>query len=833
MRKFIAHVKESDDKEQTLEEHILGVAEFSRANAEKLRLGDLGELLGLLHDVGKYSEAFQEYILLPDGKKDQDADDPSSYLQDRKKFLKGKIDHSTVGAQIAWNSLKEGGKYGVLTAQILSLALASHHSGLIDCVIPDGSDNFARRMGKSADAIGFAGVRKNIHPEIISRVNELVGKIKVSNPIEPLIKSMIEREKRYEVGKTAKFCFKTGLLLRMLFSCLIDADRTDTIDFEKNGVSKQRQHGKYIGWPALIDRLEECLKGFEGVSPIAMARQQISDSCRAASEKNKGIFTLTVPTGGGKTLSSLRFALWHAKLHDLDRIFYIVPYTTIIDQNAAVVREILEIGENEAGKIVLECHSNLSSGKNTWRGKILSENWDAPIIFTTIVQFLEAIFSGGTRSVRRMHQFANSVMIFDEIQALPTKVVHMFCNAINFLVEQCEASAVLCTATQPLLNRVCREYGALDYSKGNEIVSDVSAVFESFKRIEIIDARKHGGYSNDEIADLAVREREMAGTSLVVANTTKVARDVYFLVKERFSNVLHLSAKMCPAHRSEVLKKVREALSAKLPIPLICVATQVIEAGVDIDFGSGIRCVAGLDSAAQAGGRVNRHGFRGSGRLVIVNSAEENITSLQDIKNGGDITQLILDELRKNDTSDGHLDMTPEIMDKYFELYFNRNAEFMTYPVNNECRTDTLMEMLSLNRKAMNDYGKKKENDIRLDVPLRQSFMSAAKSFSALEAPSNNVLVPYGRGEEIISELCGKFSFLKSIPLLKEAQMYSINVYPNELKSLYERGAIYETKTVSDDEALGFWALREEFYDDEVGLKREPRSKKRLLGVDR
>ena len=153
MRKFIAHIRESDNVEQTLEEHLLGVAELSRANAEKLRLGDMGELLGLLHDVGKYSEAFQEYVTLPDGKKDQDADDPLSVLSDRKKSLKGKIDHSTAGAQMAWNYFREGGKRDVLTAQMLSLALASHHSGLIDCVNPDGSDNFARRMEKQAGAI--------------------------------------------------------------------------------------------------------------------------------------------------------------------------------------------------------------------------------------------------------------------------------------------------------------------------------------------------------------------------------------------------------------------------------------------------------------------------------------------------------------------------------------------------------------------------------------------------------------------------------------------------------------------------------------------------------
>ncbi|MDR3279115.1 MAG: CRISPR-associated endonuclease Cas3'', partial [Synergistaceae bacterium] len=493
---YIAHIREADDNKQTLEEHLLGVAEKSRKNADKLGMGDLGELIGLVHDVGKYKKIFQFFIMLPDARRDQDADGASNSLScvpDQKKNLKGKIDHSTSGAQIVWRSLREGNPLLVLTAQMLSLSLASHHSGLIDSLAPDGEDNFTRRINKSDELTGLSEVEGKIPHEISARMDELFKKIRDENPLSTVVKAMREDEGNTS-GTSDRFAFKMGLLLRMLFSCLIDADRTDTIDFEKTGTSRQRQHGEYAEWPALLKSLEVFIGDFGNDTPIAQWRAKISDYCRTAAERERGIFTLTVPTGGGKTLASLRFALRHAEKHKLDRIFYIVPYTSIIDQNAAVARKVLETREDEIGKIVLECHSNLSSERDSWRGKILSENWDAPIVFTTSVQFLEALFADGTRSVRKMHQFAKSVIIFDEIQTLPVRVVHMFCNAVNFLVERCGASAVLCTATQPLLNGVNQELGALNYSQKDEIVPDVSGVFESFRRTEYVYKHKPGGY---------------------------------------------------------------------------------------------------------------------------------------------------------------------------------------------------------------------------------------------------------------------------------------------------------------------------------------------------
>ncbi|MDR3355182.1 MAG: CRISPR-associated helicase Cas3' [Synergistaceae bacterium] len=819
MDKFIAHIRKEDRHEQTLEEHLSGVASRCGKNAEKFGLAQLGELLGLLHDMGKYSEAFQKYIRLPDGLLDQDADDPTSRSGD-KEALRGKIDHSTAGAQLAWRFVDPKEKEFVksLAAQIVSLSVASHHSGLVDCVDPHGEDIFIRRMSKPDALTHLSEVLTKVPPEISRRADDLLKVVLTPDYLRDVVKLMLQSESTVSGGKN-RFKFKAGILLRMLFSCLIDADRSDTIDFEKHGAASMRQEGKYIGWSSLLARLEEHMSGFSGEGDVNARRTWISDCCRAAAERDKGIFTLTVPTGGGKTLASLRFALRHAEKFGFDRIFYIIPYTSIIDQNARVAREILERTGDEAGRVVLECHSNLSSENDTWRGKLLSENWDAPVVFTTNVQFLEAMFAGGTRSVRRAHQLARSIIIFDEIQTMPVRVVHMFCNAVNFLAERCGSSVVLCTATQPLLNGVDKKLGALNYSVENEIIPDVAGTFDAFIRTKVIYKRKPGKYSNDEIGELALSERESAGTTLVVVNTTKTAEAVYKFVKERFPRTVHLSARMCPAHRAETLETIRKSLGSNPQSPLICVATQVIEAGVDVDFGSVIRCLAGLDSVMQAAGRANRHGLRSVARVVLIESAEENISSLEDIREGADATLKVLDDLRFGISFEDGLVITPEIMDSYFDQYFYKRAKFMAYPVKFH-RDDTMLNMLSSNIKAM--YSNEREKGGRpSSVPFVQSFATAADLFRAIELPGRSVIVPYKEGEDIIAELCGEFQFSKNFQLLRRAQKYSVNVYPSHFKSLCESGAVYEISASSDGESLGLWALREEYYSSEFGLSDE------------
>ena len=480
---YIAH------ENQPLRDHLQGVAKLSRKNAEKIGCSDYGELLGLLHDLGKYSKSFQDYIRSAIGMLDPDTDEEFVEATE----LKGRIDHSTAGAQLVWTRFSSGTPTERLLVQILSLCLVSHHSGIIDCLTTDlrGTyDVFTRRITKSDVKTHFKEVVPKAREEIAARLDLLLSKPDITKPMEILLKGVFEAipEKRQQ---SIVFQFQVGLYVRFLFSCLIDADRQDSTDSEKPRNAQKRQNGLYQPWSILSKKLETTIDGFgtpkTGVNKI---RAEVSDQCLLASKKGKGIYTLTVPTGGGKTLASLRFALHHADLHQLDRIVYVIPFTTIIDQNAEVVRDILETNDEEKGRIVLEHHSNIGSERQTWKEKLLTENWDAPVVYTTMVQFLEAFFGGGTRGARRMHQLAQSVIVFDEIQTLPVRCVHMFCNAINFLVNQCESSIVLCTATQPLLGEVNPLKGALALTPANEMVADVQKLYKDLKRVDVLDSRK-------------------------------------------------------------------------------------------------------------------------------------------------------------------------------------------------------------------------------------------------------------------------------------------------------------------------------------------------------
>ncbi|MGS0755354.1 CRISPR-associated helicase/endonuclease Cas3 [Roseateles sp. GG27B] len=312
---------------------------------------------------------------------------------------------------------------------------------------------------------------------------------------------------------------------------MIDADRVDTADFEYRRPKSFRPAGNYIEWPILVARLEKKLQHLPPTRPIDGLRQDISNHCQQAADRPAGIYTLTVPTGGGKTLASLRFALHHAQHRSLDRVIYVIPFTSIIDQNAEVVRQILEPTDapDDRGRIVLEHHGSVTPEQQTWREKVLCENWDAPVVYTTMVQFLEALFGSGTRGARRMHQLARAVLIFDEVQTLPIKCVHLFNNAVNFLATHCDSTVLLCTATQPLLHQVAKEKGAVRLAPTHELMPDVRDLFEKLKRVTVKDARKPGGWTYQEIAELAAAEVQRSGSCLVIVNTKAAARRIFEL----------------------------------------------------------------------------------------------------------------------------------------------------------------------------------------------------------------------------------------------------------------------------------------------------------------
>lgn len=812
---YIAHIRKAGGDPQSLEDHLLGVAEIAKALASKIGLAPQGELIGLLHDLGKYSNEFQAYLKSAVGLINQDGEE---FVDAR--GLKGKVDHSTAGAQLIWEELFKQGKIGQVVGQVLSLCIASHHSGLIDCLSSDSGrpveDNFTRRINKSDSKTHIQEVMMKMDASIAKRFRELVDSPALIAGVKQSIQQLALRDGGTDQSQIVRL--KSGLLVRFLFSCLIDADRTNTADFERPTAARNRFNGRYIPWDVLIDRLERKLQSFGTPNPIDNIRRQVSDHCRDSASRAKGIHTLTVPTGGGKTLASLRFALHHAKKWGMDRIIYIVPFTTIIDQNAEVVRAIFELSEGDSGRIVLEHHSNLTPEEQGWKEKILTENWDAPVVYTTSVQFLEAVFGAGTRGARRMHQLANSVLVFDEVQTVPVNCVHLFNNAINFLVEHCESTVVLCTATQPLLNRVDRDKGALRFADENEIMPDVKQLFEDLKRVTVINQRKPGGWTNEEIVHLALKEVDQSGSCLVIVNTKKMAKALLQYCKAKTSiPTYHLSTSMCPAHRKTMLGQLRELLSAPAS-PVICVSTQLIEAGVDIDFGSVIRLTAGLDSVAQAAGRCNRHKLRDIGRVHVVNPSDESLDMLKDIRCGRDVTDRLLAEATAGEWEfDGNL-LGPDAMNRYFNYYFFARRNEMSYSLSPQAigREDTILNLLSTNSIAVDDFGR--SHGAAPNIYLRQSFMSAAKAFKAIDAPTRGVIVPYGQnGKDLIGELCAVFDVDKQYELLRRAQQYTVNVFPHELKQLQERQAVHAIQ-----EGIDILYLHTPYYSNEFGLSLTP-----------
>jgi CRISPR-associated endonuclease/helicase Cas3 len=820
MPKYYAHSSTSSDKSnwQPLSDHLNEVGAIAAKLASKLGIPLAGKLIGLMHDFGKYSQQFQDYLASASGALNPDED---GWVDAGQK--KGKIDHSTAGAQWLYQRLALRGSkdQGQLCAQILALCIASHHSGLIDCLDLEGNDNFDKRIKKGDEKAHLPECIMNADTQIMRAAEQLADEPMLRELLAKLKSILKDAEQDVLLLDTSTRHviqeFYLGFFTRFLFSCLIDADRMNSADFDDP--EKATARSKDVpDWSLVQARLEKKLATFSSDEPIAHIRKSISDNCSNRGADDQGLFTLSVPTGGGKTLASLRFALAHAKKHNLERIFYIIPYTSIIEQNAKEVRDIL------GADWVLEHHSNLEPEQQTWQSKITSENWDMPIVFTTMVQYLETQFGGGTRGVRRLHQLADSVVIFDEIQTLPINCVHLFCNALNFLVQYAGTTAVLCTATQPLLNQLKNPMrGALKIDPKNEIVGAAEVIrqlFADLQRVDICDERKIDGWSLESITDKVCEEFDAHGSCLLIVNTKQWAQNVYLAAEKKGIDkgaLFHLSTNQCPAHRQVLLDDIRTRLKNKQPV--LCISTQLIEAGVDLSFKTVVRFLAGLDSIAQAAGRCNRHGEMKDvlgnalrGQVFIVNPDAENIDMLEDIKIGQEKTIRVLTE---QDISAADL-LTPKGIARYFTYYFHDRSDVMTYPLKTPTSAGSLLNLLSDN--PLNNYAKKnqvRKADHKFPL-LMQSFMAAGNAFKAIDAPTQAVIVPYEEeGNKIVTQLCcialqDKKNYRK---LLQQAQKYSVNVFPNVWKKLKESSAVFETQPGS-----GIFCLREQHYSSDFGL---------------
>ena len=542
---------------QPLQDHLDAVAAMAAEFASAFDADEWGHTLGAWHDLGKYSEAFQNYL------RRSAAPDPHRADLGHEDGTGGRVDHSTAGAQHAVETLP-------VLGHLLACAIAGHHAGLLD--------------SQAKGACLSARLRKPVPPW---RDGAALPEPPSLHPPPALAAALAARDG-----------FRVSFFVRMLFSCLVDADFLDTESFVRPDRGSLRP-----AWPPdVLARMAAALDSFVaafGAPDTSVDRQRciVREACLEAAESPPGLFSLTVPTGGGKTLSSLAFALRHARLHRLRRIVYVIPFTSIIEQNADVFRKVMApILEAGLPDPVLEHHSNLDEGKATYSNRLAAENWDAPLVVTTSVQFYESLFAARTSRCRKLHRLARSVIILDESQTLPVDFLEPCLRALHELSTSYGATIVSCTATQPAVH--ARPDFPIGLPEVREIVPDAPALYEALRRVQVSDL---GRLDDGEIA-ARLQEHEQV---LCIVNTRGHARELF----ERLDDVdgtIHLSALMCPEHRTEVLARIRRRLEEDRSCRVV--STQLIEAGVDIDFPVVYRSLAGLDSIAQAAGRCNREG---------------------------------------------------------------------------------------------------------------------------------------------------------------------------------------------------------------------------------
>lgn len=782
--KYTAHINHKTGAEQTVDEHNRNTGELSGRFATDMGMPSVGRCAGLVHDIGKLKAEFNDYVH-HGGKR------------------RGEVNHTFAGVIYIlnrWHQSDDGA--AVVLSELIAYAAGSHH-GLFDCVGPDGVNGFRHRLEKQG--IGYDEVMRHVDHDGIGRLFDqaLVEFRPVYGAIAALAKERGCDDMAFIAGE---FRFYMGLLARMLLSSVVDGDRRDTASFMSGTEYPDWQSDELFAmWSDRLDFMESKLSDLDQSTEMSKARRAISDACRAAAEQDPGLFVLHVETGGGKTLSGMRFALAHAARHRMRHVIFTAPRLTILDQNADVIREYL--GDDS---LVLEHHSNVA-GQSEKHGMTyeelctLIEGWECPVVVTTAVQFLNNLFFGDMKCVRRMHSMCRSVILIDEVQAIPDNQLSLFCLAVNFLTRICHSTIVLCSATQPDLLAV-KHSVLFGEGRVREIPIPRHLFGDVFKRVRYIYEKDPMGLA--EIANLAVRSMEKSGSTLVVCNKKRQASELYSRLSCENADVYHLSASMCANHRRRVFRHMSASLAAGRRV--ICVSTQVIEAGVDVSFGSAIRFMAGLEAIVQTAGRVHRHGGSGLGDVYIVSCKGEDLRLLRDIRAGQDAMYALLAEFDAcPDRFGGRLD-SKEAVEFYYRTLYGRSGNRHDYLLPDQAVS--MYELLSWNR-GFCPFGSEAEKDLLPNQAMRQAFKSAGEAYSVFGESSVDVIMPYGRGKELIVEL-GSARAMSDLAyakrLIREASDYTVSIFRYQLEQLEKEGALVQLA----GGALGLVG----HYDDNLGF---------------
>ena len=733
--RFFAHSTQNQDQSdwQSLQEHLSQVAELAGRFAEQFGSRPLGHTAGLLHDVGKYCLSFQQKL--------------------QGEALR--VDHSTRGAQIA------ASRYGPL-GQLLAYGIAGHHAGLANGGESEGERTPLQYRLKAGDL-----------PTLDPRWEQ-----EISLPVKLALPA-------FRAHSTARGNFQLSFLTRMVFSCLVDADFLDTERFYQSCAIENWNSPRDRAMPtlaALRDQLETYLAGFQSNSDVNQLRAEILAQVRANAKLDRGLFSLTVPTGGGKTLASLAFALDHAIEHGLRRVIVVIPFTSIVEQTARVFRKALG-AQGEAA--VLEHHSAFVAEKTprndpdryeaTEKLRLAMENWDAPIVVTTAVQFFESLFAARPAQCRKLHAIAGSVVVLDEAQTMPLKLLRPCVAAIDELARNYRTSVVLCTATQPALEAPDFE-GGLEKESVRELAPAPTKLFQALERVHV----RHVGMLSDEALAAEMRARDQV---LCIVNNRRHARAVYEAMND-LPGARHLTTLMCAKHRSEVLSEVRQLLKEGKPCRLV--STSLIEAGVDVDFPTVLRAEAGLDSIAQAAGRCNREGKRAlaeSEVLVFITENEE-WAPPPELKRYAQVAREVMREIGEESP------LSPHSIRRYFELlYWQKGSKALDLP-----------DLLGLLKESRVD-----------SLP----FETLEAKFRLIDSVQRPVIVPY---DDTAKKLLRDLEFAEGCGgIARQLQPYLVQLPQRGFDALFKAGAVQAVAFEKWGDQ--FMALvNQEIYDHSVGL---------------
>jgi CRISPR-associated endonuclease/helicase Cas3 len=741
---LVAHAPRSPGRPwHLLDAHSEAVATRAETSLERIVDGRWGRLAGLWHDLGKGAPEWQAFIRAA-GEAAQEA-----HVEEAGERRQGPP-HSATGALHSRRALPE------TIAAPLAFAIAGHHGGIPDkerlrerLKLPEEIQRYARAITAQVDDPNKAGT-PSIPPWILSPGSPKAG------------------------ARGLEF------FTRILFSALTDADFLDTEAYfalAGDVEAANRNAARAVGWPELrsyqpvLDAFLAAKGASASPTPVNLLRAEVLDACRAAGAGPRGAFSLTVPTGGGKTLSGLAFALGHAGAHNLRRVIIALPFTSIIEQTSEVLRDVFASLDQE---VVLEHHSALDPDRATALGRVAAENWDAPLIVTTQVQLFESLFANRSGPCRKLHNLIDSVLVLDEVQSLPSNLLEPILDVVDELVRHYGVTVLLMTATQPALHR--RQIGAREFpglaTPPREIIPEglATRLWDGLRRVEVhwptawnVDASKEPDSFWSELASKLAENPQ----ALAITHLKKDAQALWQALARLDPAAFHLSAAMCPAHRSQVLAEVKRRLKAGEGCRLV--STQVVEAGVDIDFPVVFRAMAGLESLAQSAGRCNREGTRPKGDFFVYEAPTSPPRSLRLHK---DVAQTMLDATPDLDIFE------PSTFQSYFSRLYSH-----------------------------------KELDLPGVQPMRAAlnFQETAASFRMIEEASTTVFVPFDdRATSALKVL--RFAG-PSRDRLRLLQRYGVSVYANQFKSLQAEGAIEELHT-------GLWSLcSDPNYDKNLGLR--------------